>query len=332
MSDKPRIGLVGYYGFGNYGDELFRHVLADALPGCDVGTAFQYKDDGTIDYDGIAARVAEFDVVLIGGGDLVIPYAMSNLYWRDEFLAKPIVIYGVGVPKWGGYQEDVVLRTRNFFQHDSVRRIVARDDESQEWIAKYLVPKVEVESKPDIVCAYTPPIVAPEPRTFGLVLRYQSTGLDATAVRTCLDVARAHGFHCKIIVMGTGKTRADDLKTVVELDPGPVDIIVRDTEAALTQELLKCSRIASMKFHGCVVAMVHGIPTLALSSANKFRNFYLEVDRTAWVSGLTDENLVEKLEAVLNAPCFAFPESIRSASNAALEELDGYLRGIVPPV
>lgn len=28
---KKRIGLVGYYGFGNYGDELFRIVFEEAL-------------------------------------------------------------------------------------------------------------------------------------------------------------------------------------------------------------------------------------------------------------------------------------------------------------
>ena len=81
---------------------------------------------------------------------------------------------------------------------------------------------------------------------------------------------------------------------------------------SLTDELLSCDRVASMKFHGCVVAITHGVPCLALSAANKFKNFYAELGKQDWVSSLADEHLETKLEAFLDAPRMAFPPSIRA--------------------
>ena len=35
---RPRIGLIGYYGYGNYGDELFHVVFRKIFHDCDLVT------------------------------------------------------------------------------------------------------------------------------------------------------------------------------------------------------------------------------------------------------------------------------------------------------
>ena len=99
-----RVGLVGYYGWGNYGDEFFKDVLETELKDCRFRVLHDLGPKGELILDNLKANIAEVDVIMIGGGDLVIPLPLSMLYWRPEFLAKPVVIYGVGVPKWGGYK------------------------------------------------------------------------------------------------------------------------------------------------------------------------------------------------------------------------------------
>lgn len=319
---KVRVGMVGYFGFGNYGDELFREVFQERLTSADLEVVYDYNEAGGIAYESIASRVKNFDAVLIGGGDLVIPYALSSLYWREEYLEKPVFIFGVAVPKWGGYDESVVLKMRDFFQHENVKKIVARDLESQEWIAKHLMPKIEVEVEPDIVCAYEPRNEIPEPRTFGLVLRHQQAGLNNQAILNILETAKRYGYHRKVLMLGTGSTLRDDMGSLAKLDLGDVDVVIRSTEEALTSELLKCSRIASMKFHGCVVALTNNVPCLSLSAANKFKNFYSEIDRGEWVSTLIDTELVGKLEAVLVSPGFSYPAEIKKRSIASLAGLN----------
>ena len=318
---KLRVGLVGYYGWGNYGDEFFKDVLETHLQDCSIRVLHDMGPKGELILDNLKANVEEVDVVMIGGGDLVIPFSFSQLYWHEAFLAKPVVIYGVGVPKWGGNDPTVIEKMRKFFQHRSVKKITARDQESAEWISEFLKPKAPVVCAPDIVCAYRHAPVATLEGTFGLVLRHQPNGLNQENTRALLDAVRARGYKARVLMLGTGRTLADDFQTVSRMDLGDCDIVVRDTLDALTEELIACDRVASMKFHGCVMAMTHGVPCLSLSAANKFRNFYTELGKRPWVSSLVDAQLGAKLEAFLDAPRMTFPESIREHARQGLATL-----------
>ena len=105
-----QLGLVGYYGFGNYGDELFREVFEASFPGDRVEVLHDSPRAPWFS-EGVAPAVSRVDRVIIGGGDLVIPWARSELYWRREYLEKPVHIAGVGVPTWGGSKPDPLERT-----------------------------------------------------------------------------------------------------------------------------------------------------------------------------------------------------------------------------
>lgn len=324
--NKLKVGLVGYYGWGNYGDEFFKAVLEQQLPEFEFRVLHEVGPDGALVVDNLEANVAGVDVIMIGGGDLVIPYAMSSLYWRDAFLRKPIVVYGVGVPRWGGYDQDVVMRMRAFMQHPSIKQVTARDQESGEWIAKHLLPSAPVGVEPDIVCAYEHRKVVPRGRAFGVVLRHQGTDLNKVAVRALLDQVRDYGHHPRVLMMATDKTLSDDMSAVQKLDLGDADVIIRSDLEGLTDELLACSRVASMKFHGCVVAMSHNVPCLALSQANKFKNFYAELGKLDWLSSLADEAMGSKLQALFDAPGYRFPQETRSEARAGLAKLGDALR------
>lgn len=322
---KLKVGLVGYYGWGNYGDEFFKQVLEQELPELDFRVLHDVRADGALDIENIEAHIDSVDVIMIGGGDLVIPYALSSLYWREVFLRKPIVVYGVGVPRWGGYNQDVVMHMRSFMQHPAVKQVTARDQESTEWIATHLKPSAPVSCEPDIVCAYQHRYVVPRDRAFGLVLRHQGTDLNKASVKLILEQVRSRGYHPRILMLATDKTLSDDFQPIAKLDLGDVDIIVRSSIDALTDELLACDRVASMKFHGCVVAMAHNVPCLALSQANKFKNFYTELDRLQWLSSLGDEQLAGKLDDLLDAPNYAFPQAIREEARSGLRKLQDAL-------
>lgn len=322
---KLKVGLVGYYGWGNYGDEFFKAVLEQELPDLEFKVLHDVKPDGGLGLENIQTNVDAVNVIMIGGGDLVIPYALSSLYWREVFLRKPVVVYGVGVPRWGGYDQNVVQHMRTFMQHSSITQVTARDQESAEWISTHLKPSAPVHCAPDIVCAYQHRYVVPRDRAFGVILRHQGTDLNKIAVKSLLDHVRSRGYHPRILMLATGRTLSDDFQPLQKLDLGNVDIIVRSDIDALTNELLSCDRVASMKFHGCVVAMSHNIPCLALSQANKFKNFYTELDRLQWLSSLADAAMSKKLDDLLEAPNYAFPQSVREQSRQGLRMLEAAL-------
>lgn len=322
---KPQVALVGYYGFGNYGDEYFAEVLRDQIRTVDFRPVNDVYKNGSVDADKLAQIIEDSDAVVIGGGDLVIPFALSPLYWRHEYLRKPVHIYGVGVPRWGGYNEEAVKAMSGFMKSPMVKTITARDDESAQWITKYLQPAVEVRSAPDIVCAYRHKPVARRNDLFGLVLRYQSNGLNQINVQWMIDQAAARGMSTRLIILGTGISARDDLQAIAKLPLENVDIAVRGNLDDLTEELLSCSMIASQKFHGCVVAMAHDVPCYALSKANKFINFYDYLGRPGWISELGSPDLFDRFAAFMQEAKFQFPDAIRSEARAGMAVLESAL-------
>lgn len=136
MSKKIKVGLVGFFGWGNFGDELFVKVFEQWL-----GDDYELKILNDLTCKPYFTRpvqevVSEVDAIIIGGGDLIIPWSVSDLYWKSEYLEKPVFIVGVGVPTWRQKNIDVIKKYKNFLMHSNVKFINVRDKESANWIKK----------------------------------------------------------------------------------------------------------------------------------------------------------------------------------------------------
>ena len=150
---RPSVGLVGFYGPGNYGDELFLEVFRQHLGSVvDLDVVF---DSPTRPYFDRPVRdvVREHDAILIGGGDLLVPWGLGDRYWLPDYLRRPVHVIGVGVPTWRPSKPGVVDQLGRFLRHRNVRSITTRDRESTAWIREHLRPRVEVETAADLVFA-----------------------------------------------------------------------------------------------------------------------------------------------------------------------------------
>ena len=97
---KPAVGLVGYYGWGNYGDELFERVFRERL---DHDVRLRLVLDRTARPNAkvsLSRAVSRSDAIVIGGGDLVVPWLDRNIYWSTEYLRRPVFVSGVGAATW----------------------------------------------------------------------------------------------------------------------------------------------------------------------------------------------------------------------------------------
>ncbi len=281
------IGLVGYYPFGNYGDELFVETFRDLFNDGDVTVLSGHEHNGGIDPD----LVAQQDCIVIGGGDLVIPHAYAERYWDPVLLTRPVVIAGVGVPLSDrGLSHEAAARMRTFFQHENVRLVTTRDAKSRDWVVTHLRPSVPVRSYPDLVASLDFERRNSHPPTLGLVLRGQRH-IDYGNVEALLARAYAGGFRIKNIVLATGFTGDEDRYAAGGLRFPHAELVERDSIEALTYELSGCDIVASQRFHGCLVAMMMGIPAIGLSTEHKFAALFGSLGKELFAADTADPSL-----------------------------------------
>jgi polysaccharide pyruvyl transferase WcaK-like protein len=294
---KRRIGLVGYFGYGNYGDELFLDVYRKYFYDCEL---IVIQDSITHPIYTAAAyeNIKTLDAIIIGGGDLFIPKYFANNYFDDQFLQKPIYFHGVGVPLWIGQDPLVIRRMADFVNHPNVKKINVRDIESANWVLDVLKPKAPVDFSADMVFSLDFPRVQRDPtkKVFGLIMRKLSPGMTRwDHVAALCDRARSLNYKIHNIVLGTGKIRDDDLEGLKEFDyPHMVTVDPNDLEA-LTRAIGACDVIASTKFHGCVVATAYGIPAITLTTTDKFLSLYKAMERRDLIGHYIHPDIAERL-------------------------------------
>lgn len=323
-SKRPRVGLVGFYGWGNFGDELFADSFQEHL-----GTSLDVRvlPELTISpYYRRSSRVAarSVDAIVIGGGDLVVPWKLSPLYWDRQYLARPVYIHGVGVPQLQGKEPSpsVLRALQAFFQHPNVRHVSARDGASARWIEQHLRPQVSVHCAPDVACALTLPVVNSRRATVGIVTRHRPGFDDDYSI--IVEAARQlqdRGFRIRHIVLGRAGTRERDLAHAEDVVIPGKELVSTESLDDLCFAIGECSLLLSMKFHGTVIATMYGVPAISMMPTVKSVRFLTSIGRPELASHFRKHSLVE-LATSLPAPIDpVVPDRLQRESRAALHAL-----------
>lgn len=293
----PRTGLVGFYGPGNYGDELFLDVFREHL----ADTALTVLDTGDDAPIGAAQRAAvrAQDAIVIGGGDLIVPWSSGDRYWATDFLRRPVHLIGVGVPTWREATPAALRMLRRFVGHGNVRSITARDEESSAWIREHLAPQVPVVTAADLVFALTLPVVErpPDRPILGIVVRWRNDHDDYATVRAMAERGRRLGYRLRSIVLATGDVRRNDEAALARLNLPVDETVAADDLAALSRAIGECTMLASQKFHGTVVAAAYGVPSISLGTTDKNRNLLRRLGRPELLCAFNDPRLPDLIVA-----------------------------------
>ncbi|WP_439599154.1 polysaccharide pyruvyl transferase family protein [Falsiroseomonas sp.] len=305
-SARPVVGLAGFFGYGNYGDELFLDVFRQHL-----GDDFELRiltDQLRKPYFSrpVEEMVAEVDAVLIGGGDLVQPWAVDPRYFNTAYLKRPVFIAGVGVPiraKTSDREVEsaaAIARAARFFQNENVRFINARDNQSAEWIRKKLEPKVPVVESPDLVCALDLPKATPASASdpvLGIVTRLRpghEEDDDYTQLAHLAAHVKALGWRVRHIVLGNGEVGERDVKNAERLVIPGKEVFYSESLDDMSRAIGECTALASMKFHGSVVATMYGVPSTVLIPTSKNRNFMRRMGRDDLLCKFDSPELVNR--------------------------------------
>ncbi|MFP5342913.1 MAG: polysaccharide pyruvyl transferase family protein [Candidatus Limnocylindria bacterium] len=324
-ASPPRVGIVGFYGPGNYGDELFLDVFRQHLGDARLSVLTQSPTSPMPPAPRAAVRAQ--DAIVIGGGDLVVPWHANLRDWSPDYLRRPVHIVGVGVPTWRDARPPAVRALRRFFRHGSVRSIVARDAESGAWIREHLEPRVPVETAADLVFALRLPEVArPAGRPIlGIVVRWRNDQDDFATVRAMAERGRSLGYRLRSIVLARGDVRRQDEAALARLGLPVDETVASDDLGVMSRAIGECTMLASHKFHGTVVATAYGVPAISMSTTDKNRNLLRRLGREAYVCAFDDPRLPELIVADPAPPDPAIVADMRHDAAASLASLRAHL-------
>lgn len=325
----PRTALVGFYGPGNYGDELFLDVFREHLGTTTALTVVGGAGAAAPTRAALRSTVRAQDAIVIGGGDLIVPWSVDDRYWSSEFLRRPVHVIGVGVPTWRDARPAAIRTLRRFLRHGSVRSITARDPESAAWIREHLEPKVPVEQAADLVFALDLPVVqrSTDRPILGIIVRWRNDHDDFATVRALAARGRELGYRLRSIVLATGDVRRRDEAALARLDLPVDETIASDDLAALSRAIGECTMLASHKFHGTVVATAYGIPSISMITTDKNRNLLRRIGRPELVCAFDDPRLPDLVVADPEPIDPAIVADLRREATGSLATLRARLTG-----
>ncbi|WP_429458556.1 polysaccharide pyruvyl transferase family protein [Microbacterium sp. ZKA21] len=323
---KPRIGITGSFGRGNYGDELFVRVYehwlgqwADLTLLTALHRPWYFRDIRTTQAD-------LMDAVVLGGGDLLCPYRewIDPDFINPMYLRRPVHVAGIGVENDRvEIDSSVVERWTDFLTHPSVRSISTRDVGSAEWITEQINPHVRVTSHADLVCALPLPPVDRREDTpiLGIVTRYARDPKDYRQLEEIAAAFISKGWHVRHIIGGVEDHGRRDLRNAEQLRVEGKETFHSNQIDDVTRALGECSLLLSMKLHTTIVATMYGVPTVSIHPVPKTRAFMASIGREELVVEPTDPRLFTILEEGVPDVSMDKVDELRAQAVAYLKEL-----------
>jgi hypothetical protein len=299
---RPRIGITGSFGRGNYGDELYVKTYQHWLgPWADLYLLVGLPRPPYLKEFG-AAFVDLMDGIILGGGDLVCPYRprIDRDFINPTYLRRPLFVTGIGVERNRPDSDPVVVEQwRSFLTNPSIKAITTRDPDSKTWIDLNIRPSVTVGTHPDLVCALPlPAAIRPDgPPILGLVTRHIKDPKEYVLLEEVGRRMASQGWRIRHIIGGVIGHGQKDFENAQSLQVSGKETIYSEDLDDISRALGECSLVLSMKLHTTLVATMYRVPTVCVNPVVKARAFMRSIGLESLVLNPTDPRLFELIKA-----------------------------------
>lgn len=281
-----RLLLSGYYGFGNFGDELLLEVIVDGvrrrladveidvLSASPKDTARRFGVDATprAQLRAVREAVARADIVLSGGGGLLqnATSVRSLLYYCGVIRManrsrRTSMIFAQSIGPLDAFGSMIV---RRFCK--GTPRATVRDERSREMLAS-LLPETPVVRTADPAFLYrcAPTDLSGDglgPNEYALACLRPSARLSSgmqTIVRAIDRLAAEHGLRTALLPLG-GRADAEISTNVIRACKSAPLLLPETGPDKAAAIVANAAVVIGMRLHSLIVAAAHGVPFLAI--------------------------------------------------------------------
>ncbi|WDV46931.1 polysaccharide pyruvyl transferase CsaB [Clostridiaceae bacterium M8S5] len=328
---QNNIVIHGYYGAGNFGDDIILHSIISSIyskipkanivvlsrdmspiPSC----KYKYKTVSRYDFNAINQEIKKADLFICGGGGIFQDYSGFDI--RNHFGDKrkgidyyavpielaylhevPVMLYAVGVGPF--FNRKSTLNVKTLLNWADV--VTVRDEESKK-IVEEINPHVKAILTSDPAVNYlskNQPKNKASRRYFGVCLRewffkkYQRGALIKSMARA-IDYT-INKYNINVVIFSFCKNH-NDLKLLQELknniknkDHVFVENKVTMKEAIIT--IQNMDFVIGMRLHSLLMAASIGKPIIALSYDRKIENFMNQIGQNNLTIPIDDLNINE---------------------------------------
>ena len=164
-----------------------------------------------------------------------------------------------------------------------------------------------------------------------LITRHQTRGeIRWHNVAALCEKAAGLRYRIRNLILGFGTIADDDMAILGAAPEGLWEVVRRHDSAALTAAIAESTVVASMKFHGCIVAAMFGILAIGLITTDKFGNLFRAIERPELIARHTYTDLAERLRKTPVSIPRPTVDKLRSGAEHGLQALRDSLRQSLP--
>lgn len=282
-----RVHAVGYYGWDNFGDELFRAAVErnrellwgdDARVRSFVAPRALHQDLGPV---GRITRIVETllgavwadTVALCGGSVLEDVRGTQRIRGRLQRRGQTIEALGVSLGPWRS--PEARERVRAYIS--GMTRVVVRDAASQERFDDHVVVGG------DLAALYPMPVVPSAERTHLTICISRDSRASIEDIATLLGSLLADvALPVKLLALNVRRSRGDlewsrELRDRLTHVHDDIEVIAFETLDQTIDVIARSRAVWSQRLHGVIVAYLCDVPVLALSHHQKITDFARDI-------------------------------------------------------
>ncbi len=276
---KPKVNVLvlGFYDRGNLGDELYKEAIPAVVNKKNARFTFRCTDD-------IDTIPEDTDVVLCGGGDIINAYFMRKIAALCESYVGPIYAVSVGIPYSDGAKylklfDHVYVRSSGDYQvaaaeigAENVTQIadaVFALDLKSVWSLPRWCDRVTSEScRTHIGIALAAPYFCALPQLID--------DLEKLCNLLIANQAKIHLFAFNTHALNPTECDTVVIEELVKRLEGAATIEVHTSRTAVLTHFQRMDVTLCMRYHSVVLAMMFGVPFVALYSTPKIERLLLD--------------------------------------------------------